>query len=104
MSVNNECYSGGDLRFELPYLCFSGDAEIIILGCGAYGFPLASKLKAAGKQVIHLGGATQLLFGIKGKRWDNNPPTAALYNEYWTRPAPQEYPPGALKVEGGCYW
>jgi hypothetical protein len=80
------------------------DAEIIILGCGAYGFPLASKLKAAGKQVIHLGGATQLLFGIKGKRWDNNPPTAALYNEYWTRPSPQEYPPGGSKVEGGCYW
>jgi hypothetical protein len=80
------------------------DAEIIIVGCGAYGFPLAAKLKRAGKQVIHLGGATQILFGIKGKRWDSDPPIAALYNEYWIRPSPQEYPPGASQVEGGCYW
>ena len=51
------------------------DFDVAIIGCGAYGMPLASKLKNAGKQAIHLGGATQLLFGIKGYRWENNYPT-----------------------------
>lgn len=80
------------------------DADIIILGCGAYGFPLAAKLKSAGKQVIHLGGSTQILFGIKGKRWDQHPVISLLYNEYWVRPSAQEYPPRATKVENACYW
>ena len=46
------------------------DFDIAIIGCGAYGFPLASYVKDLGKQAIHLGGVTQLLFGIKGKRWE----------------------------------
>ena len=32
------------------------DFDVAIVGCGAYGFPLAAKLKACGKQAIHLGG------------------------------------------------
>ena len=47
------------------------DFDICILGCGAYGFPLASFVKDMGKKAIHLGGVTKLLFGIKGKRWEN---------------------------------
>jgi hypothetical protein len=82
----------------------SQDADIIILGCGAYGFPLAAKLKLAGKQVIHMGGSTQILFGIKGKRWDKHPVISPLYNEYWVRPSAEEYPPRAKKVENACYW
>lgn len=46
------------------------DFDIAIIGCGAYGFLLAAMLKKAGKKVVHMGGATQLLFGIRGKRWD----------------------------------
>lgn len=30
------------------------DFDVAILGCGAYGFPLTSMLKAAGKKAIHL--------------------------------------------------
>ena len=44
--------------------------DICILGCGAYGFPLASFVKTnLNKKALHLGGAHQLLFGIKGGRW-----------------------------------
>ena len=45
------------------------------------------KLKNAGKQAIHLGGATQLLFGIKGYRWEHDYPTkiATFFNDAWTR-------------------
>ena len=46
------------------------DYDICLLGCGAYGLPLAAHVKRAGKQALHIGGGIQLLFGIKGKRWD----------------------------------
>lgn len=77
--------------------------DVAIIGCGAYGMPLASMLKKAGKIAIHLGGATQLLFGIKGNRWDDNL-GKKLYNEHWVRPSKDEIPVAAKKVERGCYW
>lgn len=82
----------------------SKDYEVAILGCGAYGFPLAAHIKRMGKQAVHLGGATQILFGIKGLRWDSHPVISKLYNEHWVRPAPEDVPSGATKVENGCYW
>ncbi len=78
--------------------------DVAIIGCGAYGFPLAAKLKKEGKVAIHLGGMTQLLFGIKGKRWDNDPVVSKLYNEYWIRPHDSDTPVRANMIEGGCYW
>jgi len=78
--------------------------DIAVIGCGAFGFPLAAEIKRMGKQSVHLGAATQLLFGIKGKRWDDRPDTARLYNEYWVRPRPDERPDRHEEVEGGAYW
>ena len=80
------------------------DYDVAILGCGAYGFPLAAHIKRSGKKAIHMGGATQLLFGIKGKRWDDHPIISTFYNEHWVRPAPEDVPVDANKVENGCYW
>lgn len=82
------------------------DYDICIIGCGAYGFPLAAHVKRSGKKAIHMAGATQLLFGIKGKRWENFIvwPYANLFNEHWVRPGEHERPKGASVVEGGCYW
>lgn len=91
------------------------DFDVCILGCGAYGLPLAAFVKRLGKQAIHLGGGSQLLFGIKGKRWDDNSyhwaeypeldtNYSSLYNNYWVRPSSEETPKLALKVEGACYW
>ena len=80
--------------------------DVAIIGCGAYGMPLAGKLKQAGRKVIHLGGATQLLFGIKGRRWEDNYPSkiATCFNEHWTYPLDSERPQNASTVEMGCYW
>lgn len=82
------------------------DFDIAIIGCGAYGMPLAANLKRAGKQAIHLGGATQLMFGIKGKRWEKNYPSkvAMLFNDSWVYPSENEKPKNSDKVEGSCYW
>lgn len=83
------------------------DFDIAIIGCGAYGFPLAAKIKKSGKQAIHLAGATQLLFGIKGKRWEENPAygyVRRFFNEYWVNPDASERPQNASSIENGCYW
>ena len=80
------------------------DFDVAIIGCGAYGFPLAAKIKEAGKIAIHMGGATQILFGIKGKRWDSFPEISRFYNDYWVRPSDEDKPKKAELVEGGCYW
>ena len=65
-----------DERFDtwfdaLDYMCSEADKidfDVAIIGCGAYGYPLAAHIKRSGKIAIHLGGVTQALFGIKGKR------------------------------------
>lgn len=79
------------------------DFDIAVIGCGAYGFPLASAIKNMGKQAIHLGGATQILFGIRGKRWDDSE-LNVYFNEHWVYPGEDEKPKGLGKVENGCYW
>lgn len=90
------------------------DYDIALLGCGAYGFPLAAKMKKDGKQAIHMGGVLQILFGIMGKRWDGTGPNstthkmrediAKYYNDNWTYPKAEETPKSASKVEYGPYW
>ena len=81
------------------------DFDIAIIGAGAYGLPLGSYIKRKGKSVLHLGGATQLLFGIKGKRWETEYDFASrIFNEYWIYPSENEKPDNFNKVENGCYW
>ena len=80
------------------------DFDIALIGCGAYGFPLAAKIKSAGKQAIHMGGALQILFGIKGNRWDNHEFIGKLYNDSWVRPSDNEKVKKSEVVEGSCYW
>lgn len=83
------------------------DFDVCIIGCGAYGMPLAAHVKRMNKQGIHLGGSVQLLFGIKGKRWetaDGLGKYPALMNEHWIRPYDASRFKGCENVEGGCYW
>ena len=75
------------------------DFDIALIGCGAYGLPLSSHVKKMGKIGIHMGGSLQLLFGIKGKRWDDNPIIKKLYNKHWVRPSEIEKPKNYKKVE-----
>jgi hypothetical protein len=78
--------------------------DIAIIGGGAYGLPLSSFVKKLGKKAIHIGGATQILFGIKGARWDNHQIISNFYNEHWTRPLSSETPQNYQLIENGCYW
>lgn len=80
------------------------DFDIALIGCGAYGLPLACRTKLMGKKAIHIGGALQLLFGIRGQRWDSRDFVKPFINDAWVRPSDNERPQNADKVEGACYW
>jgi hypothetical protein len=82
----------------------ASDSRIVLVGAGAYGLPLAAAAKGMGKCAIHMGGALQLLFGIRGQRWENYTPVRRWYNDCWTWPLAVDIPLGFEMVEGGCYW
>ena len=102
-SIFNDWFEALDwMKQEISKIEF----DICIIGCGAYGFPLAAHVKRIGKKAIHMAGATQLLFGVKGRRWETDPsqPFKNFMNEHWVRPDQSETPQNANLVEGACYW
>ena len=78
----------------------SKDFDVALIGAGAWSLPLGRRIKEMGKSAIHMGGEMQLLFGIKGKRWEY----AMIYNSAWVNSDPDETPKDANRVEDGCYW
>lgn len=94
--------------------------DIALIGCGAYGLPLAAYIKRNGKKAVHLGGGVQLMFGILGKRWVEDYPKISpwhylpgkdididytpLFNEHWCYPLLVDTPSNTQAVEGACYW
>ena len=80
------------------------DFDVALIGAGGYGLPLCNVAKQMGKPVVHVGGGLQIMFGIKGNRWDANPAVNKYYNEHWKRPFESERPKNSTIVEGGCYW
>jgi hypothetical protein len=80
------------------------EAKIALVGCGALGVILAARLKQHGVSVIVMGGAIQVLFGIKGKRWRTHSVISTFWNSEWVLPSSDETPGEAATIEGGCYW
>lgn len=80
--------------------------DVALIGAGAYGLPLGARVKRMGRTAVHMGGATQLLFGIIGNRWEvaYGGRYRSLVNEAWIRPSDSERPEGAHRIENGCYW
>jgi len=74
--------------------------DVALVGAGAWSLPLVAHAKKLGKRGMHLGGSLQLLFGIKGARWDQK----GFYNEAWIRPLPSEVPANHRLMEQGAYW
>lgn len=82
----------------------AANVRIVLIGCGGLGMPLAQRLKQAGKIVLVLGGAIQVLFGIKGERWKHHDVIGKLWNNSWVYPSADETPRGASLIERSCYW
>jgi len=76
--------------------------DIALVSCGGYGLPLCSFIKSTGKSCIYVGGGLQMMFGVMGQRWENNP----LFkdNNNYIRPSEDETPKNKDLVEGGCYY
>ena len=91
--------------FDYLYLeSMKQDFDIALLGCSTFSTPLALKFRERGKQAVHVGGPLQLMFGIKGKRWDAY--FTDTYNEHWID-LPDETKVGnvdSLDMTGGSYW
>lgn len=101
LNYNNWFEALDDMKEQIKNINF----DIALIGAGAYGIFLAEYCKALGKKAVHMGGALQLLFGIIGKRWEEDKAFKEKYiNEYWIRPSKNERPKGCEKVENGCYW
>lgn len=80
------------------------DYDIALIGCGAYGLPLAAHVKRMGKKAVHMGGILQFLFGIKSVRYEELEETKNYINHFFVYPSDKDKPKNASLVEGGCYW
>jgi hypothetical protein len=78
--------------------------DVGIFGTGHTSLLYTLECKKMGKAGIHLGGSTQILFGIKGQRWKEIERFNRIFNEFWTEPTDKERPKKLTLVEGGCYW
>ena len=79
-------------------------AEIALIGCGGLGMVIGGRLRDKGVSVMLLGGAVQVLFGVKGRRWEKHDIISLYWNDAWVWPADAETPRAATLVERGCYW
>ena len=79
--------------------------DVCLVGAGAYSLPVCAFVRRElERSAVHLGGALQILFGIRGRRWDGHPILKGFFNENWTRPVQSERPRGRWRLEGGAYW
>lgn len=79
-------------------------ASIAIVGCGGLGMIIGGRLRKAGISVIVMGGAIQVLFGIKGRRWEKHDVISKFWGPSWVWPSASETPRGSFQIEGACYW
>lgn len=100
----NQYNSTFDVIEVVKHQMDSIDYDVALIGVGAASIPLTAYAKKCNKIGIHMGGATQILFGIRGKRWDNIAEFHTFFNKYWTRPSKEETPEKVELVEGACYW
>ena len=82
---------------------FTG-ASVALIGCGGIGMLVAARLRRIGISAIVMGGAVQVLFGIRGRRWQTHPVIGDFWTYDWVAPSEEETPDAARSIEGGCYW
>ena len=94
---------------KLDYICQKInqlDFDVALIGAGALGIPLATHIKSLDKIGLSLGGHLQVIFGVSGARWKNDPEWVNGYlNQYWVDVPPNYHPPLKKRLtDGGAYW
>jgi hypothetical protein len=64
---------------------------------------IGHELKKRGLKCIVMGGAIQILFGIKGGRWKNHE-ISKFFNNSWVTPSGTCKPNNSNLIENNCYW
>ena len=101
---NDSRLSWWDVFEEIKVAMRQESFDVALFGCGGLGLPLAAYAKEQGRIGIHLGGALQMLFGVYGGRHLEQDWHRQCINDAWVRPAPDEVPKCASRVENACYW
>lgn len=80
--------------------------DVALIAGSSLGIPIAAAIKRMNRSAIALGGALQVLFGVGGRRWWNDP----HWQEHHITPAwisvPADQVPqvAGAYVDGGAYW
>lgn len=82
----------------------SYDFDICLIAAGAWSLPLAVHAKHIGKIGIHMGGALQLMYGIKGNRWIKSNRIDHVLNSTWIYPLKEDTPNSFRHTEDTAYW
>ena len=93
-----------ELLLETTSLIAQQSFDVAIVAAGPYGLPIAAFIKSMGRPAVHLGASTQLLFGIRGSRWEREGHLKDAMDDSWVRPDPTEVPPSAQRYENAAYW
>ena len=80
--------------------------DVALIGAGALGIPLAAFVKGLGCVGLSLGGHLQVIFGVRGRRWHDDPfYRDQVMNDAWIDMPAKYRPRGAAVVsDGGAYW
>lgn len=80
--------------------------DLALIAASSLGIPIAAAIKAMNRSAIALGGALQVLFGVGGQRWWNDPHWQQLHiTPAWISvPADQVPQVAGGYVDGGAYW
>lgn len=88
--LQNGGYTSWEDELERIKKNLNFDYDVALIGCGCLGAMVGAHVFQSGKKAIHMGGCLQLLFGIRGSRWEGIPEYAALMNDDWARPFPDD--------------
>jgi hypothetical protein len=78
--------------------------DIALLSCGAVGLLLGRYIREdLQKSSVYMGGALQILFGVKGARWETHPVISTFFNESWIRSSSESSTSGKV-LDNSCYW
>jgi len=109
------CYPGSDrggfatcidLFDDIARRMAAIEFDVALIGAGALGIPIAAQAKKLGRVGLSLGGELQVLFGVSGRRWREDPLWKSRYfNDAWIDLPERYHPPDKGRIaDGGAYW
>lgn len=84
---------------QLVAASLENDFDVALIGAGGYGAPLAAAIRASGRTAVHTAGATQLIFGIRGNRWDADTEVSKIIDSSWVRPFEEDMAPEIKTID-----